>query len=230
MVPRGVFRFFATPGKKIVHCKKPSKNIGLLCLRTQFYSDGDALIVVVKTASELVQSLSYSRLGQTELKSCPLCATRLKSTPIGGKIRQACPACEFVHWDNPKPVTATLVPMEGGLVLVKRKFEPFVGHWCLPGGFMEATEHPEQSAAREVLEETGLEIEISRLLGAETPGRGINVLILFYLARQARGTMKAGDDASDVGAFTKNELPENIAFELHRKMIRDFFELSKKLR
>ena len=95
---------------------------------------------------------------------------------------------------------------------------------------MEATEHPEQSAAREVLEETGLEIEISRLLGAETPGRGINVLILFYLARQARGTMKAGDDASDVGAFTKNELPENIAFELHRKMIRDFFELSKKLR
>lgn len=174
------------------------------------------------------QSRSSSR--QNVLKSCPLCATKLKAIPIGGKVRQACPSCEFVHWDNPKPVTATLVPLSGGLVLVKRKFEPFVGHWCLPGGFMEASEHPEQSAAREVFEETGLEIEINRLLGATTPGRGINVLILFYLARQARGEMKAGDDASDVAAFRKDELPENIAFELHRKMIRDFFELMHKIK
>ena len=172
----------------------------------------------------MVQSLSYSRIGQAELKSCPLCATRLKSTHIGGKTRQACPSCEFVHWDNPKPVTATLVPLNGGLVLVKRKFEPFVDDWCLPGGFMEATEHPEESAQREVFEETGLEVEISRLIGAETPGRGINVLILFYLAKQARGNMKAGDDASDVACFRRDQLPENIAFDLHRRMIRDFFE------
>ena len=118
---------------------------------------------------KLVQSLSYSRIGHPELKSCPLCANRLKATPIGGKTRQACPSCEFVHWDNPKPVTATLVPMNGGIVLVKRKFEPYVDDWCLPGGFMEAAEHPEQSAQREVFEETGLEVEISRLLSAETP-------------------------------------------------------------
>ena len=95
---------------------------------------------------------------------------------------------------------------------------------------MEASEHPEQSAAREVFEETGLEVEISKLLGASTPGRGINVLILFYLAGQARGTMKAGDDASDVGAFKRSQLPENIAFEHHRKMIRDFFEFAKRTR
>lgn len=177
---------------------------------------------------KLVQSLSYSRLGHNQLKSCPLCSTRLKSIPIGGKVRQACPSCEFVHWDNPKPVTATLVPMDGGIVLVKRKFEPFVDDWCLPGGFMEATEHPEQSAAREVLEETGLEVEISKLLGASTPGRGINVLILFYLAKQANGAMKAGDDASDVAAFRREQLPENIAFDLHRKMIRDFFDFGKR--
>lgn len=177
---------------------------------------------------KLVQSLSYSRLGHSQLKSCPLCSTKLKSIPIGGKTRQACPNCEFVHWDNPKPVTATLVPMNSGIVLVKRKFEPFVGDWCLPGGFMEATEHPEQSAAREVLEETGLEVEISKLLGASTPGRGINVLILFYLAKQANGSMVAGDDASDVDVFSKEKLPKNIAFDLHKKMIRDFFDFGRR--
>ncbi len=138
----------------------------------------------------------------------------------------ACPNCEFVHWDNPKPVTATLVPMNGGIVLVKRKFEPYVDDWCLPGGFMESTEQPEESAMREVFEETGLKIEVDRLLHAAAPGRGINVVILFYLAKPASGTPVPGDDASDVRVFQMNELPPNIAFELHRNMIRDFFQPS----
>ena len=107
---------------------------------------------------------------------------------------------------------------------MKRKFEPFIDDWCLPGGFMESKEHPEDSAKREVYEETGLEIEINKLLGAYSPGKGINVLILFYLAREARGRMKPGDDASDVRMFRRNELPSNVCFDLHRKMIKRFFE------
>ena len=159
-----------------------------------------------------------------KVKTCPICSSPLTTTHIGGKDRIACPACDFVHWDNPKPVTATLVPMDGGLVLVKRKFEPFIGWWCLPGGFMESIEHPEESARREVLEETGLEIVIDRLLGANSPGHDINVVILFYLAKPSNGILIPGDDASEVGAFKKHELPGNIAFELHRQMIANFFD------
>ncbi len=158
------------------------------------------------------------------VNTCPLCASPLTTVEIGGRERAACPACEFVHWDNPKPVTATLVPMESGLVLVKRKFEPFIDWWCLPGGFMEPHEHPEESAIREVMEETGLNVELHRLLGAGSPGRGINVVILFYLAKPASGTPEPGDDASDVGIFTRDTLPEKLAFDLHRKMIAKFFE------
>lgn len=131
--------------------------------------------------------------------------------------------CEFVHWNNPKPVTATLVKLDGGLVLVKRKFEPFVDDWCLPGGFIEDSEHPQESAAREVLEETGLKVEIGRLLSADAPGRGINVIILFYEAHVISGELSAGDDASEVKVFKAHELPQNICFELHRRMIKDFF-------
>ncbi len=116
--------------------------------------------------------------------------------------------------------------MNGGIVLVKRKFEPYVGDWCLPGGFIEGFENPDESAAREVLEETGLNIHGLRLLGANAPGRGINVIILFYAAQSATGTMVPGDDASDVGAFKQDELPPNIAFELHRRMIAKFFEMN----
>lgn len=128
-----------------------------------------------------------------------------------------------MHWDNPRPVTATLVPMETGIVLVKRRYEPFVDDWCLPGGFMENSEDPEHAARREVYEETGLDVEIDRLLSAHSPGRGINVLILFYLAKPAKGLLAAGDDASEVGSFAEPELPGNIAFDLHRKLIREFF-------
>lgn len=153
-----------------------------------------------------------------------MCGLSLATVDIGGKERLACINCDFVHWDNPMPVTATVVAMGDGLVLVKRKFEPYVGDWCLPGGFIEAREHPAESAAREVLEETGLTIEAPRLIDASTPGRGINVIILFYMATSATGTPIAGDDAAEVGVFKRDELPENIAFELHRNIIARFFD------
>ena len=114
--------------------------------------------------------------------------------------------------------------MDGGIVLVKRKFEPYVDDWCLPGGFIEGHEDPGESAAREVLEETGLVIEGARLVEAHAPGRGINVIILFYAASSASGTMVPGDDASDVNVFKEHELPPNIAFEWHRHMITRFFK------
>lgn len=176
-----------------------------------------------------LHSVISPRAQTPELKSCPHCATLLETVEIGGKDRLTCPPCEFVHWDNPKPVTATLVPMGDALILVKRKFEPYVGDWCLPGGFIEGYEHPADSAIREVLEETGLDIEIEKLVDASAPGRGINVVIMFYLAKPASGTPVPGDDASECQAFRQDELPSNVAFELHRRMIARFFATGGKL-
>ncbi len=157
------------------------------------------------------------------MKNCPVCKQLLETAELGGRARLLCASCDFVHWDNPKPVTATLVPMDDGLVLVRRKYEPFTGYWCLPGGFIESAEHPAESAAREVFEETGLNIELNRLLEASAPGHGINVVILFYLAKPASGQLVAGDDASEVQVFHAGSLPPKIAFELHRQMIARYF-------
>lgn len=172
----------------------------------------------------MLQSMFSSRVGPLLLHSCPLCTTTLTVTEIGGRDRLVCLACEFVHWDNPKPVTATLVPKNDGLVLVRRKFPPFVNDWCLPGGFIEALESPEASAIREVEEETGLTVEIDRLIGAFAPGKEINVIILVYLAKSVHGIMTAGDDASEVQCFTAQDLPDNIPFAVHRQLITDWFE------
>jgi len=165
-----------------------------------------------------------SRVGSLLLNCCPLCASELTVTEIGGRDRLVCLPCEFVHWDNPKPVTATLVPANEGIVLVKRKFPPFIDDWCLPGGFIEALEAPELSAIREVEEETGLKVQIDRLVGAYTQGKNINLIILVYLAKPVQGTMVPGDDASEVKSFAKDNLPSNIAFEIHRRVIKEWFE------
>ncbi len=158
------------------------------------------------------------------MKTCPFCSLALGLVAIGGRGRLACSSCDFVHWDNPKPVTATVIPLESGIVLVKRRVEPFVDDWCLPGGFIEAAEHPAEAACREVLEETGLQVRVSRLLDAGAPGRGINVIILFYEAHPIGGNLSAGDDASEVRSFRFEELPTNIAFDLHRRVIHSWFE------
>lgn len=169
--------------------------------------------VTIRTDSKVLQ-----------VKTCPFCSLQLCVVDIGGRERLACSNCEFVNWNNPKPVTATVIPFGDGIILVKRKVEPFVGDWCLPGGFIEAAEHPADSARREVLEETGLEVSVSRLLDAGAPGRGINVIILFYEALPVGGILCAGDDASEVRSFKENELPANIAFDMHRQTILRWFE------
>ena len=126
--------------------------------------------------------------------------------------------------DAAKTLAAAPVRGRKKLQLVKRKFEPYTGYWCLPGGFIENCEHPADSAAREVLEETGLTIDNLKLLDAVAPGRNINVVILFYEASGATGEMVAGDDASDVRSFKHDDLPTNVAFELHRRAISNWFQ------
>ena len=107
------------------------------------------------------------------------------------------------------------------ILLVKRAAPPREGLWCLPGGFMELGETPEQTALRELQEESGLAGQIEALLGItsqESPMYG-SVLITGFLVRGYTGTLTAGDDASAADFFPMDGLPE-IAFGSHRRFVR----------
>jgi 8-oxo-dGTP diphosphatase len=112
-----------------------------------------------------------------------------------------------------------LIVFEGKLVLIRRRNPPFKGHFALPGGFVEVGETVEAAVVREAKEETGLDIEIIKLLGVYSDSsrdpRGHTVSIC-YLAK-GRGNLKAGSDAMDTGLFVLNEIPE-LAFD-HNKII-----------
>ncbi len=115
-----------------------------------------------------------------------------------------------------------IIPYKGGIVLVRRKNEPFKGKYALPGGIVEYGERVEDAAVREAEEETGLKCKIERLVGVYSDPnrdpRGHFVSICFILI-PVGGELKAGSDAEDVKVFKLEELPE-LAFD-HEKMIKD---------
>jgi 8-oxo-dGTP diphosphatase len=98
-----------------------------------------------------------------------------------------------------------VVLMDGCVVLVKRGHEPLMGAWSLPGGTVEAGESLESAVAREVLEETGLRVEVGPLIELvqrierDEQGRvRYHFVIADYLCTVRSGTLRAGDDAVDV--------------------------------
>ncbi|MCK2213023.1 NUDIX domain-containing protein [Actinomadura sp. ATCC 31491] len=97
-------------------------------------------------------------------------------------------------------VGAIIMDAAGRLLLVKRGHPPGMGLWSVPGGRLEAGESDEAGLRREVLEETGLRVEVGALAGlVERPGPGgVTYVIRDYLATVTGGTAAAGDDAAEL--------------------------------
>ncbi len=125
-----------------------------------------------------------------------------------------------------KPVTPlltvdALIVYEEKIVLIRRKNPPFANCFALPGGFVGVGETVEAAVVREAKEETGLDIELIKLLGVYSDPsrdpRGHTVSIC-YLAL-GKGNLKAGSDAKDIRLFNLKEIPE-LAFD-HNKIIEE---------
>jgi 8-oxo-dGTP diphosphatase len=97
------------------------------------------------------------------------------------------------------------VLVEGKVVLVKRAHEPLLGEWNLPGGGVELGETLAQACAREVLEETGLVVEVGpiieifdRIVLDARGGVEYHFVLVDYVCRPTGGVLRCGTDASDV--------------------------------
>ncbi|AHY47450.1 ADP-ribose pyrophosphatase [Rubrobacter radiotolerans] len=126
--------------------------------------------------------------------------------------------------ETPKLTADVVLPLEGGVVLIRRKNEPFKGQWALPGGFVDVGETVEEAAVREMREETGLDVQLERLVGVysdpDRDPRGHNVSVVF-LAKKVGGSLKGSDDAEEAAALD----PESVELGFdHAKIVRDAFE------
>jgi len=143
------------------------------------------------------------------------------------KTMKKCLHCgaEFFEYRNPIPAVDIIIEVgDQGIVLIRRKNYPY--GWALPGGFVDYGESAETAAVREAREETSLHVtSIRQFRVYSDPERDHrqHTMSVVFTAR-GEGTPRPGDDAEDLDIFTRNSLPEPIAFD-HEKILYDYFEV-----
>ncbi|OKY78579.1 MAG: NUDIX family hydrolase [Candidatus Methanohalarchaeum thermophilum] len=126
------------------------------------------------------------------------------------------------EYEIPALAVDILICVDDEILLVERGKDPFIGKWALPGGFVERGEKVEEAAKREAREETGVQVELEKLIGVfsdpDRDPRG-HVVSIVYSARTS-DKAEAGSDAAEVEWFNISNLPP-LAFD-HEKIIKKY--------
>ncbi len=126
--------------------------------------------------------------------------------------------------------TAAIFDASGEKVLLTRRADN--GRWCLPGGQLEPGESAAEGCAREALEETGLEIHLTRLIGvyssphqvaAYPDGHRYQVVALLFAAQVAGGQPQLSPETTAWGWYGPTELDALDIMEHHRQRLPDIF-------
>lgn len=134
-------------------------------------------------------------------------------------------------YPRPALTTDAVVFIKSGdelkILLIQRKNPPFLGYWAFPGGFVEMNETLEESAARELREETGLDnVELKQFKTYGTINRdprGRTVSVVYYgFVDKAESHVHAEDDANEAQWFPISYLPK-LAFD-HQDILNDLLE------
>ncbi|MGV8141702.1 MAG: nicotinate (nicotinamide) nucleotide adenylyltransferase [Candidatus Woesearchaeota archaeon] len=128
-------------------------------------------------------------------------------------------------YTNPGSTVDLIVPVDDGILFVKRKYPPFKDYWAFPGGFLESgKETLEEAAVRELGEETSLRATLKdlELLGVysapDRDPRG-HTISHVYIVNKYIGDIIANDDAAEARVF--KDKPEKLAFD-HTKIYDDY--------
>ena len=137
-------------------------------------------------------------------------------------MRRACPNCDYIHWRNPGVGAAVvIVDAQGRLLMVKRaEGATRPGFWAIPAGFVNYGEEIREAAARELLEETGLEADVGEPMFVASNFHDPKKLTvgIWFRGTVTGGSLRAGDDAEEAGFFALDDLPP-LAFETDEALI-----------
>ena len=153
-------------------------------------------------------------------KFCPNCGHPLKPEPNESHTHSLCSRCGQTIYYDPKVAATTVISDNQQVLLVKRGNEPGYGLWSLPGGYVDRGEIVEEAAAREVLEETGLSVKITSLIGVFSQ-KTHPVIVIAFAGEQISGSIETSDETLAVEFFNIDDLPE-MAFPRDTQIIRSW--------
>lgn len=135
-----------------------------------------------------------------------------------------CPTCANTTYVNPLPVAVTLLPVGGGLLLVRRAIPPKLGELALPGGFINLGESWQHACARELAEETGITTDPAHIRPLTVLSADDGMLLVFGIAPPLPGgtlpTLAPNDEVSELAIL---HAPAELAFPLHTQAAALYF-------
>jgi len=152
-----------------------------------------------------------------QIKYCPNCGNKLENN---NENYQKCDNCNYIHYINPSPAVSILIKDGNKVLLGKRNGKIKNNLWCLPCGFIDFGEDYIAAGVREVKEETGVDVKITKIINVAFNyiNPNLNTVVMVLLGECTGGEIKAGDDISEVKRFDYDAFPE-MAFQADSHII-----------
>lgn len=147
---------------------------------------------------------------------CSSCGNSLKPS-TNQEWDFECEKCNQKYYNNPIPVVAALVFLDGQLVIVSSKNKDL---WGLPGGYVSVNESLEDAVIREILEETNLNVRLTGFLASyPMVKRDRNLVFIVFTAEVKSGDPTAGDDVKELMILNPNDAYQQLTGKFAKKAL-----------
>lgn len=151
---------------------------------------------------------------------CSYCGSRFQ---LPQPWPRTCAGCKQTSYVNPAPVAVLLLQVDGGLVVIRRGIPPRQGRLALPGGYINLGETWQHAAARELYEETGIQIDPATVEDFRTLSAPDGTVLIFGLARLAAAALPPFHATDETTERLILRAPEELGFPLHTQAVREYF-------
>jgi ADP-ribose pyrophosphatase YjhB (NUDIX family) len=142
---------------------------------------------------------------------------------------RTCGGCGNISYKNPIPVAVLLLPVDDGVLGIKRGIEPKTGMIALPGGFVDYAETWQEGAARELFEETNIVVDPNLItdFAVRSTGKGGPILIFGVAPRVSSKLLPDFTPTNETLERVVVQRGDELAFPLHAWAMEEFFVRTK---
>lgn len=151
---------------------------------------------------------------------CSFCGARFPATEPWPRT---CRACGNKSYLNPLPVVVVLLPVNNGLVVIRRNIDPRKGTLTLPGGYVDLGETWQEGARRELLEETGIDIAGGEIRLYDVMNGLDDTLVIFGLAEAQPAVVLKPFRSEETREVVLIEGPIELGFPMHTRVVKRYF-------